>query len=121
MLDQRVLDLRGDLHEHFERIWKVLVQVDHEHRCVHIRKSLDYGGVDIENAIIVMKAFKEFSKYMVHLANDLEALVLGPRIDLCCQAVPTLQVVDVSGSDFQDKMEILIYGIGQTLRVRRTR
>lgn len=96
LLDQRVLDLRRDLHENFDRIWKVLVDINHEDRFVSIHRTMENGGLDLNSAIIVMKAFRELPAYTKHLAEGLEALVLGPRVDLCCQAIPTIEIIDAS-------------------------
>jgi len=81
MLDNRCFDLRGFAHEQFKVVWKQLVHLDPDEKTLTINQSLKDEFTNMDQAIIVLKAYKELDATAKRLAEDIDDIILKPRTD----------------------------------------
>lgn len=92
LLDIRAFELKTDVHEVFDHVWNALVHVDVEHGSVSIRDTAENELMNLADAVIGLKAYKEVDKRMQHLWNDIDQAVIGPRMDLSQPNLPAVSV-----------------------------
>ncbi|PTB69462.1 hypothetical protein BBK36DRAFT_1187199 [Trichoderma citrinoviride] len=78
LLDLRAFELKSDIHQVFNHVWKTLVQVDTES-----------GKVAIYNS---RQAYKEVDERMEQLWHNLDAAVVSPRMDATRSNIPGIRV-----------------------------
>lgn len=94
LLDIRAFELKSDVHEVFERVWKALVHVDLEQKTLTVTQSRDGEPMSLPDAVIGLKAYKEVDQRMALLWHDLDTAIIGPRTNLAGPRLPTIYVND---------------------------
>lgn len=100
LLDIRAFELKTDVHEVFDHVWNALVHVDIEHGTVSIRDTAEDEPMNLEDAVIGLKAYKEVDKRMQELWHDIDRAVVAPRMDISSVSLPAIRITDGSlGTD----------------------
>ena len=119
LLDIRAFELKSDVHDVFDRVWKMLVHVDVGTQKVLISSSREgrfepndarlllslavsknLTRVDepmtLADAVIGLQAYKEVDQRMEQLWKDLNDAIFIPRMDINSETLPAIHVQDVS-------------------------
>ncbi|KAB5563043.1 hypothetical protein GE09DRAFT_1110803 [Coniochaeta sp. 2T2.1] len=94
LLDIRAFELKTDVHEVFDHVWNALVHVDVERGSVTVREEAEDEAMDLEDAVIGLKAYKEVDKRMQELWHDIDRAVIAPRMDLGKGSLPAIRIAD---------------------------
>ncbi|KAK4238495.1 Centromere/kinetochore protein zw10 [Achaetomium macrosporum] len=94
LLDIRAFELKSDVHEVLERVWNTLINVDTENQKVSISRSREDEPMNLEDAVIGLKAYKEVDQRMDRFWQDLYKAILLPRMDITKDTLPALHVQD---------------------------
>ncbi|KAL6830985.1 hypothetical protein J3E69DRAFT_328283 [Trichoderma sp. SZMC 28015] len=81
LLDLRAFELKSDIHQVFDHVWKTLIQVDSESGRVAIYNTRQDEKMVLEDAVIGLQAYKEVDERMEQLWHNLDAAVVSPRMD----------------------------------------
>ncbi|EKD13112.1 centromere kinetochore protein [Drepanopeziza brunnea f. sp. 'multigermtubi' MB_m1] len=92
LLDSRSFELRMQIHEQFATIWKELINVKPDHAVITINRVLPGTAMDIDQAIIGLKAYKELDQAAKKFWEDLDDVILKPRTNLSAGSIPSIQV-----------------------------
>ncbi|TFB03980.1 hypothetical protein CCMA1212_004051 [Trichoderma ghanense] len=92
LLDLRAFELKSDIHQVFNHVWKTLVQVDTESGKVAIYNTRQDEKMSLEDAVIGLKAYKEVDERMEQLWHNLDAAVISPRMDASRSNIPGIRV-----------------------------
>ncbi len=113
LLDIRAFELKSDVHDVFDHVWKALIHVDVENHKVSVSSTregkLGHSGLhcrlpltrvdepmSLEDAVIGLKAYKEVDQRMSQLWQDINQAVLLPRMDMTKSTLPGIHAQDVS-------------------------
>ncbi|KAH6626132.1 hypothetical protein B0J18DRAFT_132015 [Chaetomium sp. MPI-SDFR-AT-0129] len=94
LLDVRAFELKSDVHEVFDHVWNALIHVDVDGHKVSIQSSREDEPMNLEDAVIGLRAYKEVDQRMDHLWKNLSQAILLPRMDLAKAALPGIRVED---------------------------
>lgn len=94
LLDIRAFELKTDVHEVFDHVWNALVHVDVEHGIVSIRDAAQDEPMDLTDAVIGLKAYKEVDKRTQELWHDIDQAVIRPRMVISKASLPAVSVED---------------------------
>ncbi|KAH0497937.1 hypothetical protein TgHK011_005219 [Trichoderma gracile] len=118
LLDLRAFELKSDIHQVFNHVWKTLVQVDTELGKVAIYNTRQDEKMSLEDAVIGLRAYKEVDERMEQLWHNLDAAVVSPRMDATRTHIPGIRVegdvLELAGSS-DDSAESLLSDLEQIL------
>ncbi|KAL7795334.1 hypothetical protein V8C37DRAFT_38699 [Trichoderma ceciliae] len=92
LLDLRAFELKSDIHQVFNHVWKTLVQVDTDLGKVAIYNTRQDEKMNLEDAVIGLKAYKEVDERMEQLWHNLDAAVVSPRMDATRSSILGIKV-----------------------------
>ncbi|KAL6700819.1 hypothetical protein J3F84DRAFT_344322 [Trichoderma pleuroticola] len=92
LLDLRAFELKSDIHQVFDHVWKTLIQVDADLGRVAIYNTRQDEKMVLEDAVIGLKAYKEVDERMEQLWHNLDAAVISPRMDATRSNPPGIKV-----------------------------
>ncbi|KAL5093067.1 hypothetical protein Trisim1_011859 [Trichoderma cf. simile WF8] len=92
LLDLRAFELKSDIHQVFDHVWKTLIQVDSESGRVAIYNTRQDEKMVLEDAVIGLQAYKEVDERMEQLWHNLDAAVVSPRMDATRPNTPGIKV-----------------------------
>lgn len=92
LLDLRAFELKSDIHQVFDHVWKTLIQVDSESGRVAIYNTRQDEKMVLEDAVIGLQAYKEVDERMEQLWHNLDAAVVSPRMDATRSNIPGIKV-----------------------------
>ncbi|KAM6486824.1 hypothetical protein HDV62DRAFT_351826 [Trichoderma sp. SZMC 28011] len=92
LLDLRAFELKSDIHQVFDHVWKTLIQVDPESGRVAIYNTRQDEKMVLEDAVIGLQAYKEVDERMEQLWHNLDAAVVSPRMDATRPNPPGIKV-----------------------------
>ncbi|KAK1253341.1 hypothetical protein MKX07_001418 [Trichoderma sp. CBMAI-0711] len=118
LLDLRAFELKSDIHQVFNHVWKTLVHVDTELGKVAICNTRQDEKMSLEDAVIGLKAYKEVDERMEQLWHNLDAAVVSPRMDATRSNIPGIRVegdvLELAGSS-DSSAESLLSDLEQIL------
>ncbi|POR31039.1 Is centromere binding protein at prophase [Tolypocladium paradoxum] len=91
LLDLRSFELKSDVHEVFDHVWKALIRVDVEAGRVAIYDSLVDENMSLPDAVLGLKAYKEVDERMEQLWRNLDAAMVSPRMDISKSTIPAIK------------------------------
>lgn len=94
LLDIRAFELKTDVHQVFDHVWNALVHVDVEKGSVSILETVEDEPMNLTDAVIGLKAYKEVDKRMQELWHDIDQAVIAPRMDITKPSLPGIRVAD---------------------------
>ncbi|PKK46212.1 hypothetical protein CI102_10222 [Trichoderma harzianum] len=92
LLDLRAFELKSDIHQAVDHVWKTLIQVDADLGRVAIYNTRQDEKMILEDAVIGLKAYKEVDERMEQLWHNLDAAVVSPRMDTTRSNTPGIKV-----------------------------
>ncbi|KAL6902458.1 hypothetical protein GGI43DRAFT_340097 [Trichoderma evansii] len=92
LLDLRAFELKSDIHQVFDHVWKTLVQIDTDSGKVAIYNTREDEKMSLEDAAIGLQAYKEVDERMEQLWHNLDAAVVSPRMDAMRSSIPGIKV-----------------------------
>ncbi|KAF3077553.1 hypothetical protein CFAM422_000316 [Trichoderma lentiforme] len=92
LLDLRAFELKSDIHQVFDHVWKTLIQVDSESGRIAIYNTRQDEKMVLEDAVIGLQAYKEVDERMEQLWHNLDAAVVSPRMDATRSNIPGIKV-----------------------------
>ncbi|KAK1835941.1 Centromere/kinetochore protein zw10 [Podospora conica] len=92
LLDIRAFELKSDVHEVFDRVWSTLVNVDVEHQRISISSSRQDEPMNLSDAVVGLKAYKEVDQRSKQLWQDVDRAVLIPRMEISQTSLPAIHV-----------------------------
>ncbi|KAK5993947.1 Centromere/kinetochorezw10-like-like protein [Cladobotryum mycophilum] len=102
LLDSRAFELKSEVHEVFNHVWKALVQVDMETGRATIYEAHKDEKMNLTDTVIGLKAYKEVDERMEQLWRNLDAAIVSPRMDTKKATVPAIKVesdvIELTGS-----------------------
>lgn len=90
LLDIRAFELKSDVHEVFDHIWRTLVNVDVEAQTISITESRENEAMSMSDAVIGLQAYKEVDQRMSQLWHDIDNAIVGPRTDIRSASIPNV-------------------------------
>ncbi|KAM0252783.1 hypothetical protein ACHAQJ_007571 [Trichoderma viride] len=125
LLDLKAFELKSDIHQVFNHIWKTLVQVDTDSGKIAIYNTRQDEKMSLEDATIGLKAYKEVDERMEQLWHNLDAAVVSPRMDVTRTNIPGIKVegdvlelagsADDSAESLLSDLELILTFIAQKL------
>ncbi|KAK4226226.1 hypothetical protein QBC38DRAFT_480998 [Podospora fimiseda] len=94
LLDIRAFELKSDVHDVFDRVWRLLVHVDVENQKVSISGSREDEPMTLANAVIGLQAYREVDQRMEQLWKDINNAILIPRMGVTRDTLPGIHVQD---------------------------
>ncbi|KAJ6440021.1 centromere kinetochore protein [Purpureocillium lavendulum] len=91
LLDVRAFELKSDVHEVFNNMWRALVRVDVDAGVVAIYDALDGETMTLQEAVIGLKAYKEVDERMEQLWRNVDAALVTPRMDVKRTTFPAIK------------------------------
>ncbi|KAL7937277.1 hypothetical protein V8C35DRAFT_295239 [Trichoderma chlorosporum] len=92
LLDLRAFELKSDIHQVFDHVWKTLIQVDTDSGRVAIYNTRQDEKMVLDDAVIGLQAYKEVDERMEQLWHNLDAAVVSPRMDAARLNIPGIKV-----------------------------
>ncbi|PON26844.1 hypothetical protein TGAM01_v204345 [Trichoderma gamsii] len=92
LLDLRAFELKSDIHQVFDHVWKTLVQIDTDSGKVAIYNTREDEKMSLEDAAIGLQAYKEVDERMEQLWHNLDTAVVSPRMDTMRSNIPGIKV-----------------------------
>ncbi|EHK25981.1 uncharacterized protein TRIVIDRAFT_211539 [Trichoderma virens Gv29-8] len=118
LLDLRAFELKSDIHQVFDHVWKTLVQVDTDLGKVAIYNTRQDEKMVLDDAVVGLKAYKEVDERMEQLWHNLDAAVVSPRMDATRSNIPGIKVegdvLELAGSA-DNSAEALLSDLEQIL------
>ncbi|UNI19654.1 ribosome bioproteinsis protein ytm1 [Purpureocillium takamizusanense] len=90
LLDVRAFELKSDVHEVFDQVWKALVRVDVGAGTVAIYDKLEGDPITLSEAVIGLKAYKEVDERMEQLWRNIDAALITPRMNTTGTSFPVI-------------------------------
>ncbi|KJZ80431.1 hypothetical protein HIM_00281 [Hirsutella minnesotensis 3608] len=81
LFEVRSFELKADVHEMLDQIWKSLISVDMDAGKIGILDFLSESSMTLADAVIGLKAFKEVDERMEQFWRNLDAAIISPRMD----------------------------------------
>lgn len=95
LLDMRTFELKSDVHDVFDHVWRALVDIDRGRGRVTIYDRRDDEVMSLQDAVVGLMAYKEVDKRMAEFWHDLDEAIVGPRTDIERSTMPSIQVSGV--------------------------
>ncbi|PHH77983.1 hypothetical protein CDD82_3270 [Ophiocordyceps australis] len=92
LLNLRSFELKSDVHQVLDHVWKALIQIDVEAGKVSIYDARPGETMSLDDAVTGLKAYKEVDERMEQLWRNLDAAVVSPRMDKSKSAIPGIRV-----------------------------
>ncbi|KAI1496795.1 hypothetical protein F5X99DRAFT_421857 [Biscogniauxia marginata] len=96
LLDMRAFELKSAVHDVFDHVWNSLVQVDAEAAKVTVFENREDEQMNLVDAVIGLKAYKEVDQRMAILWHSLDDALIGPRTSPENQELSAVRAEDVS-------------------------
>ncbi|ROW09099.1 hypothetical protein VPNG_05740 [Cytospora leucostoma] len=90
LLDLRAFELKSNVHDVFDHVWKALISIDIDARSISITESKDGEAMNLSDAVIGLQAYKEVDQRMAQLWHDIDQAIVGPRMDIDNTALPAI-------------------------------
>ncbi|ODA79154.1 hypothetical protein RJ55_04746 [Drechmeria coniospora] len=91
ILDLRSFELKSDVHDIVSNAWKVLVRVDVDAGKVTIYDAIDGENLNLSEAVVGLKAYKEVDERMEQLWRNLDAAIVSPRMTSSTTSMPAIK------------------------------
>ncbi|KAI3396404.1 hypothetical protein diail_12212 [Diaporthe ilicicola] len=92
LLDLRAFELKSNVHDVFDHVWKTLMKVDTAERTVSFYAKTESEAMSLSDAVIGLQAYKEVDQRMAQLWHDIDQAVVGPRMDIDHPGAPAIIV-----------------------------
>ncbi|KAI0123455.1 hypothetical protein BJ170DRAFT_109074 [Xylariales sp. AK1849] len=92
ILDMRAFELKSAVHEVFEHVWNSLVEIDAEKGQAGIYASREGEPMNLPEALIGLKAYKEVDQRMALLWHGIDKAIIGPRTNLEASPLPGISI-----------------------------
>ncbi|GAP83964.1 putative centromere kinetochore protein zw10 like protein [Rosellinia necatrix] len=79
LLNIRAFELKSAVHDVFDHVWNSLVRIDSHASQVAVFTSREDEQMDLANALIGLKAYKEVDKRMMAFWQGLDQTIIAPR------------------------------------------
>ncbi|KAI6318702.1 hypothetical protein MCOR34_003468 [Pyricularia oryzae] len=96
LLNVRAFELKSDIHQVFDHVWKSLVNLDETKSELSVRQTCEGEPMNLSDAVIGLKAYKEVDKRMTDLWLGLDRSIIGPRMNLRGKTIPSIKVGESS-------------------------
>ncbi|ROW02965.1 hypothetical protein VSDG_01799 [Cytospora chrysosperma] len=90
LLDIRAFELKSNVHEVFDHVWKALIHVDIDGRSISITESKDGEAMSLSDAVVGLQAYKEVDQRMAQLWHDIDLAIVGPRMNIGNRTLPAI-------------------------------
>jgi centromere/kinetochore protein ZW10 len=90
LLDIRAFELKSNVHEVFDHVWKALIHVDIDERSISITESKDGEAMSLSDAVVGLQAYKEVDQRMAQLWHDFDLAIVGPRMNIGNKTLPAI-------------------------------
>lgn len=92
LLDLRAFELKSNVHDVFDHVWKTLMKVDTTARTIYFSAKTENEAMSLSDAVIGLQAYKEVDQRMSQLWHDIDQAVVGPRMDIDHPGAPAIVV-----------------------------
>lgn len=92
LLDLRAFELKSNVHDVFDHVWKTLMKVDTAARTLYFSAKTESEAMSLSDAVIGLQAYKEVDQRMSQLWHDIDQAVVGPRMDIDHPGAPAIVV-----------------------------
>jgi centromere/kinetochore protein ZW10 len=92
LLDLRAFELKSNVHDVFEHVWKTLMKVDTAERTICFLAKTENEAMSLSDAVIGLQAYKQVDQRMSQLWHDIDQAVVGPRMDIDHPGAPGIVV-----------------------------
>lgn len=92
LLDLRAFELKSNVHDVFDHVWKTLMNVDTTERTISFYPKAEDEAMSLSDAVIGLQAYKEVDQRMAQLWHDIDQAVVGPRMDIDHPGAPAIIV-----------------------------
>jgi protein transport protein DSL1/ZW10 len=92
LLDLRAFELKSNVHDVFEHVWKTLMKVDTAAKTINFSAKTEDEAMTLSDAVIGLQAYKEVDQRMSQLWHDIDQAVVGPRMDIDHPGAPSIIV-----------------------------
>lgn len=92
LLDLRAFELKSNVHDVFDHVWKTLMKVDTAARTIYFSAEAENEAMSLSDAVIGLQAYKEVDQRMSQLWHDIDQAVVGPRMDIDHPGAPAIVV-----------------------------
>ncbi|TLD11063.1 hypothetical protein PgNI_05587 [Pyricularia grisea] len=92
LLNVRAFELKSDVHQVCDHVWKSLVHLDETKSQLSVQQTCEGEPMNLSDAVIGLKAYKEVDKRMTDLWLGLDRLIIGPRMNLRGKVLPAIKV-----------------------------
>lgn len=96
ILNMRAFELKSAVHDVFNHVWSSLVQVNVEKGEITIQHTQQDEPMNLDEALIGLKAYKELDQRMALLWHDVDDAIVGPRTNLQSSTLPAIEIHDSS-------------------------
>lgn len=90
LLDIRAFELKSNVHEVFDHVWKALIHVDIDGRSISITETKDGEAMSLSDAVVGLQAYKEVDQRMAQLWHDIDLAIVGPRMNIGNKTLPAI-------------------------------
>ncbi|KAL1882993.1 hypothetical protein VTK73DRAFT_515 [Phialemonium thermophilum] len=94
LLGIRAFELKDDVHQVFDHVWNSLVYVDQQSGRIFLSTTREDEPMDISDAVIGLRAYKEVDQRACRLWQDLDEALLKARMDIRNKTPSKLSVID---------------------------
>ncbi|KAL1852015.1 ribosome biogenesis protein ytm1 [Diaporthe australafricana] len=92
LLDLRAFELKSNVHDVFDHVWKTLMKVDTTERTISFYAKAENEAMSLSDAVIGLQAYKEVDQRMAQLWHDIDQAVVAPRMDIDHPGAPAIIV-----------------------------
>lgn len=92
LLDLRAFELKSNVHDVFDHVWKTLMKVDTAEKTIFFSAKAEDEAMSLSDAVIGLQAYKEVDQRMSQLWHDIDQAVVGPRMDIDHPGAPGIVV-----------------------------
>lgn len=96
LLNVRAFELKSDVHQVFDHVWNTLVLLDEDKKELSVRQACEGEPMNLADAVIGLKAYKEVDKRMADLWLGLDRAIVGPRMNLRSKALLAIKMEETS-------------------------
>ncbi|KAJ0117044.1 centromere kinetochore protein [Diaporthe amygdali] len=92
LLDLRAFELKSNVHDVFDHVWKTLMKVDTTAKTISFSAKAENEAMSLSDAVIGLQAYKEVDQRMAQLWHDIDQAIIGPRMDIDHPGTPAVTV-----------------------------
>ena len=92
LLDLRAFELKSNVHDVFDHVWKTLMKVNTAARTIYFSTKTEDEAMSLSDAVVGLQAYKEVDQRMSQLWHDIDQAVVGPRMDIDHPGAPAIVV-----------------------------